>query len=272
MAPEEKRGQLTISWTAPKGLLTIGLFITLAVVSELAIVSFFTYSGLTETATYPLPISPLFHLLPLAVIFVLVLSWMYLMKHVSTRPYRVSTVKVSEGRRRPRRSRSKTTQGVLKPIKKTFDKMRKAIAGSDGGSFAQGRLTFGNVAFESIAIVLTVFLISIILLAVLVYPNLFTEVAAGLYGTNTALHGFARGISEALQGAIEALGPINDVLRAIAPGVRNLAEGVSSPNAPHLASGDILWRYVFCQNAAAWISAFSALAYVRYFCSPYRRR
>ena len=273
MAPEEKKGQLTLSWTAPKVLLTTGLFVVLALVSECFIVSFFAYSGLTETAAYPLSISPLFHLLPLAVILVLVLSWIYLIKNVATRPYRISTVKVSENRRRRlRRARSKSAQSFLDQIKKAFIKIKDTVFSSGRGSFVQGRLSFGNVASESMLIVLTIFLISAILLAVLVYPTLFTEFAAGLYGTNMALNNFMLGVSKTLQGIIEALGPINDALRAIAPGFRTFIEGIVSPTTTHLVSGDILWRYVFCQNAAAWISAISALAYVRYFCKTYHGR
>ena len=273
MASEEKRGRLAFSWTAPKGLLTIGLFVALALISELVIVSFFAYSGLTETAVYPLPISPLFHVLPLAVILVLVSSWIYLTKHVAARPYRISTVKVSESRRRRprRRRRSKSTQSFLAPIKKAVNKINASIFSSGGGSFVQRRLSFSSVAFEMIVTVLTVFLLSIILLSVLVYPNLFADFATGLYGANTALHGFVLGIANALKGMVEALGPINDFLRGIAPGFSSAFGGNASAGTLQLTSGDILWRYVFCQNAAAWISAVFALVYVRYFCKTYRR-
>ena len=51
----------------------ISLFLALALISEFAMVSFFTGAGLTETE-YILMVSPLFHILPLVVTFVLVLS------------------------------------------------------------------------------------------------------------------------------------------------------------------------------------------------------
>jgi hypothetical protein len=273
MTSEEKRERSAFSWTAPKGLLILGLFIVLALISELAIVSFFAYSGLTETATYPLSISPLFHVLPLAVILVLVSSWIYLTKHVTARPYRISTVKVSESRRRRprRRARSKSTQSFLGQIKKVVNKINDSLFSSDGGSFVQRRLSFSSVALEMIVTVLAVFLVSIILLSVLVYPNLFTDFAEGLYGANTALHEFVLGIAKALKGMVEASGPINDFFRGIAPGFSSAFGGTTSAVTPQLTSVDILWRYVFCQNAAAWISAVFALAYVRYFCKTCRR-
>ena len=126
---------------------------------------------------HPLSLHPLFHLLPLAVILVLVSSWIYLTKNVARRPYRISTVKVSESRRRRarRRARSKSSQGFLEPIKEVFNKINDALFSSGGGSFVQQRLSFSNVALENIVMVLTIFLISAILLAVLVYPTLFTH-------------------------------------------------------------------------------------------------
>ena len=272
MASKEKRNSSTFRWTAPKGLLTIGLFLALAFISEFFMVSFFAGSGLTEASAYPLPVSPLFHLLPLAVILVLVLSWIYLTKHIAMRPHRISPAKVSKIRRRPRgrKTRSKSTRSVIGAIKNGFSKISSVFIRSRGGSFVQRRLSFGRVALESAVTVLTIFLLSIILLSVLVYPNLFTDFAVGFYSANSSFHGFAVSIAEALQGVIKALAPINDGLRAIAPGFRNAFEGLVTSRPHALTGGDILWRYVFCQNAAAWISAIAALAYVRYAGRPYR--
>jgi len=181
MASEGKRNRLTFRWTAPKGLLTIGLFLALAFISEFFMVSFFAGSGLTETSAYPLLVSPLFHLLPLAVIIVLVLSWIYLTKHIAMRPRRISPAKVSKMRRRPRgrKTRSKSTRNMMEAIKNFFNQLSSVFLRSRGGSFVQRRLSFGRVALESAVTVLTIFLLSIILLSVLVYPNLFTDFAVG---------------------------------------------------------------------------------------------
>jgi hypothetical protein len=276
MASKGKRNRLTFRWTAPKGLLTIVLFLALALISEFFTVSFFTFSGLTEVFAYKfftVTVSPLFHLLPLAVIVVLVSSWIYLTKHIAMRPYRTSPTKVSKSRRRRprgRKTRSKFTRSVIGAIKNVFSKISSVFIRSRGGSFVQRRLSFGRVALESAVTVLTIFLLSIILLYVLVYPNLFTDFAVGFYGANSAFHGFAVSIAEALQGVIKALAPIDNGLRAIAPGFRNAFEGLVTSRPHSLTSGDLLWRYVFCQNAAAWVSAIASLAYVRYFSKTYR--
>lgn len=276
MASKGKRNRLTFRWTAPKGLLTIVLFLALALISEFFMVSFFAFSGLTEVCAYKfftVTVSPLFHLLPLAVILVLVSSWIYLTKHIAMRPYRISPAKVSERRRRRprgRKTRSKSTRSVIGAIKKFFNQISSVFLRSRGGSFVQRRLSFGRVALESAVTVLTIFLLSIILLSVLVYPNLFTDFAVGFYSANSAFHGFVLKTIETLQGIGKVLAPIDGGLRAIAPGFRNAFEGLVTSRSQSLTSGDLLWRYVFCQNAAAWVSAIAALAYVRYFSKTYR--
>jgi hypothetical protein len=276
MASKGKRNRLNFRWTAPKGLLTIVLFLALAFISEFFIVFFFAFSGLTEVFAYKfftVTVSPLFHLLPLAVILVLVSSWIYLTKHIAMRPHRISPAKVSESRRRRpggRKSRSKSTRSIIGAVKNFFNQISSVFRRSRGGIFVQRRLSLGRVALESAITVLTIFLLSIILLSVLVYPNLFTDFAVGFYSTNSAFHGFAVSLAEALQGVIKALAPIDNGLRAIAPGFRNAFEGLITSRPHSLTKEDLLWRYVFCQNAAAWVSAIAALAYVRYFSKTYR--
>jgi hypothetical protein len=266
MASKGKGDRLTFGgWTAPKGLLTISLFIALAFISEFFMVSFFAGSGLTETSAYALPISPLFHLLPLAVMLVLVLSWMYLTNHIARRPRRrVSPAKVSKSRRRRPRRTTKSTRGIMGAIKKVFSKISSVLLRSSGVSSVPQRLSFGGVALESAVTVLTIFLLSIILLSVLVYPKLFTEFAVGFYSETSSLQG-------SMQSLAEGVVSIASGLDSIAPGFRSAFEGLVSPTFQSLTEGDLLWRYVFCQNAAAWVSAVAVLVYVRYFSKTYYR-
>jgi hypothetical protein len=257
MASKENVDSTTFSWTAPKGLLTVGLFLAIAFVSEFFMVSFFAGSGLTEVATSLLPVSLLFHILPLAVIIVLVLSWTYLTKNMVMRPQRKAPTKVSKSRRRPTRRARKSSPSATGAVKNVLGKIGSAF-GSGGGSSVPRRLSFGRVAFESAITVLTIFLLAIILLSVLVYPNLFTDFAVGFYSKTAALQGFLRSLAE---GLVSVFGG----LQSIAPGFRSAFEGIVSSSWVSLSGEDLLWRYVFCQNAAAWISAISVLVYVRYF-------
>jgi hypothetical protein len=253
------------SWTAQKGLLTIGLFVVQALVSEFFIIFFFVGSGLIEVAPNPLATSLLFYVLPLAVIVVLVSSWMYLTKQVALGPRVTASVKASKSKRkRPRRrTRQSATQRTFGKIKKGFNRVVTLFSGSGGVSVTQRRLSFSRVALESIITVLTVFLLSVILLSVLVYPRLFTDFATEFYSTNSAFQEFTVSIMGGISGV---LAPI----RELAPSLRNAFGGLVTVRAQSFSSGDILLRYVLCQNVAAWVSAFVALAYARFFSKTYR--
>ncbi|UCC58778.1 MAG: hypothetical protein JSW14_02380 [Candidatus Bathyarchaeum sp.] len=282
MSSKGQRNRLTFSWTAPKGLLTIAFFLALALISELFMVSIFTVAGLTEAFAFKfftITISPLFHLLPLGVVIVLVSSWIYLTKHLAKGARRKSQPKVSQIRRRhPRRRKARLSflRRIFGAIENLFSQIGSFFLRSRGVSFVQRRLSFGRLTFESTVTVLTIFLLSIILLSVLVYPHLINDFAIELYSGNSALHGFVLKIVEVLQGIANALAPIVSAidggLRAIAPGFRNAFGGLVTSSPPSLTGGDLLWRYVFCQNAAAWVSALSALAYGKYFSKTYRIR
>jgi len=250
-------------WTTQKGLLTIGSFLALAFISEFFMISFFVGSGLTETYAHQLPVSPLFHILPLAVILVLVSSWIYLTNHIATKPHRVSPARVSKTRRR-RSRRTKSSRGAMGALKKVFTKIISVFS-SNSVSSAPQRPSFSKAALESTVTVITVFLLAIILLAVIVYPNLFTRFAAGFYSETSALQGFMQSLADVLVSVASGLD-------SIAPGFRSAFEGIVSAKLPALTQGDLLWRYVFCQNAAAWVSALVALAYVKNFSNPYRSR
>lgn len=266
------RKRITFSWTAPKGLSTVGLFLALALVSEFFMVSFFTGAGLKEAFAiklFTISVSPLFHLLPLGVVVVLVSSWIYFTKHlvkVSRRKSLTKTSKIRSRRIRRRKSRINFLQRIVPAIENFLNKIGNFFGQSGGVSSVQRRLSFGRLAFESTVTVLTVFLLSIIIVSVLVYPRLFTDFAVGFYSANSALHGFLLQLNGILQAF---LSPINGGLHALAPGLRNVFEGLVSSKFPSFTGEDLLWRYVFCQNAAAWISALAALAYGKYFSNTY---
>lgn len=264
MAAKEKIGYTAFSWTTQKRLLLLGLFIAVAFISEIFIVSFFMGSGLTEASASPLAISSLFHILPLAVIIVLVLSWTYLTKHVAIRPQRKARTKTTKSRRHPRRRTHKPKTSVMETIKNALDKIGSVFSSGDN-SVVIKRRTFSSVAVESGVTVLTVFLLALILLAVFVYPRLFTDFAAEFYKKTSGLQGFLQSLAE---GAVSIAGGLD----SIASGFRSAFEGLLSSNSFSLTGRDLLWRYVFVQNAAAWISAISVLMYVRYFSKTYHDR
>lgn len=261
MAAKEKIGNTVFSWTAPKGLLTLGFFIAVAFVSEFFMVSFFMGSGLTETSAPQFPISLLFHILPLAVIIVLVLSWTYLTKHVAMRPQRKAPTKTTKSRSYARRRSHKPKTSVVGSIKNALDKIGSTFSSGDNSAMIHRR-TFGSVVFESGVTVLVIFMLALILLVVLVYPRLFTDFAVEFYSKTSGLQGFLQSLAEV---AVSIAGGLD----FIASGFRSAFEGLLSSSSSSLTGGDLLWRYVFVQNAAAWVSAIYVLVYVRYFSKTY---
>ncbi len=254
MAPKVLDHKSNSIWTTPKGLLTIASFFALALISEFIIVSFFAGSGLTEVISF-LPISPLFHLLPLGVILFLVLSWMYLIKHIISKPYRTVSSKKTKTHRRPSRRRTKSTRGFGNTIKNFFSKIRAVFPRSSNVSLMPRKITFSSVAFESAITVLAIFLLSIILLSNLANPRLFPDFADKFYSTTSPFQGF-------MQALASTLVPIASGLNSIASGFSKIFDGFISTQS--LTGGDLLVRYIFCQIAALLVSAISVLAYVRF--------
>ena len=62
----------------------------------------------------------------------------------------------------------------------------------------------------------------------------------------------------------EAVVSIASILDSLAPGFRNAFDNIVPVRYQSLTESDLLWRYVLCQNAAAWVSAIATLAYVKY--------
>ncbi|MCW4035283.1 MAG: hypothetical protein NWF03_07960 [Candidatus Bathyarchaeota archaeon] len=261
MASETKNDLSTFSWTAPQGLSLIGVFVVLALICEVVMVSFFSYAGLTDISLAPLPISPLYHLVPLAVIVVLVSSWIYLTNNIIKSPRRTASPKVSKTRTSRRRHTKRKQTSFTDSITNFFNKIGKALSDTDSG--LHGRLSLNEAVFESTVTLLTFFLLSAVILALLAYPRLFADFVVGLYSTTSTLQGI-------MQGLADALVPIVTGLNSIAIGFSNAFSGLIGPPAS-LTGADIMLSYVFCQNAAAWISALAALFYVNSSKSVFRR-
>ena len=280
MASEERWKRLIFRWTAPKGFVAIVLFLALALFFEYLMVYFFTFSGLKDNFAFnffTITISPLFHLMPLGVIFVLISSWTYLTKYMAVVPRRTSpTKKQSETLRRLPRRRRKMR---FKSFRNFFRRIGAAFRRVRGVSYLQKRLFFARAAIKSTATVLTVFLVSVLVLYILVHPNLSHDLAIGLYSANPSFHGFVLKTIDIAQEIAHALSPIgwlasaiDGALRAAAPGFRNTIEGLGPSITEPLTNLNLVSKYTLCQNAAAWISAILALVYGEYISRVYRIR
>jgi hypothetical protein len=280
MASEERWKRLIFRWTAPRRFVAIVLFLALAFLFEYLMVYFFTFSGLTDNFTFKfftITISPLFHLVPLGVIFVLISSWTYLTKYMAVVPRRTSpTKKHSETLRRlPRRGRKIR----FKSIRNFFRRIGTAFRRIRAVSYVQQRLFFARAAVKSTAIVLIAFLVSVLALYVLMHPKLPHDLAVGLYSANPSFHGFVLKTIDIARGIAQTLSPIGwlasaleGALHAAAPSFRNTVEGLGSSVTEPLTNLDLVSKYSLCQNAAAWISALLALVYGEYISRVYRIR
>jgi len=298
MSSEKRWKRLVFRWTAPKGFIAIALFFAIALLIEYLMVYFFTLSGLTDKFLFKfftINISPLFHLMPLGVIVVLVSSWTYLMKYIAVVPHRASPAKKTpEPRRRystgTRKMRFKALRRffggigkrfgrVGRAIKAFFSRIRGSILRIRGVSYLQKRLFFARAAVKSTVTVLLVFLVSVLTLYMLAYPQLTYNLATETYEANPSFHGFVLKTIEIGKTIAQALSPvgwmasaIDNALRASAPGFRNALEGFGGPVTERLAKLDPVWTYTLCQNVAAWVSAIVALAYGEYTSRLYRIR
>jgi hypothetical protein len=107
----------------------------------------------------------------------------------------------------------------------------------------------------------------------LVQPTFIYDIVVGLYTGNPSLPLAIRGISEGI--ASSPIGglttAVNDALAGIAIGFWNTFEGAGKLT-ESLVQLDLTWKYVICQNIAAWVSAFAVWAYGKYSSHLYRRK
>ena len=306
MTSEKRWRRLVFRWTALKGFTAIVLFFVLALLIEYLVVTFFLSSGLTDqflltqilqisgtSLSFTVTVSPLYHLIPLGVIFVLVSSWTYLTKYIAVVPHRVKASKKSTRRRekyqKVKKKRFKSFRRFSKWISKKFQRVSwtfkafyrrisSALLRIRGISYVMQRLFFARAALKSTVTVLAVFLVSALGLYFLAYPTLMYDVVVGFHRGNPSFHGFVLKTIEIAHGLGQVLSPIglgpsiNNALTAAALGFHTTFEGFGISITKPLIKLDLVWKYTLCQNFAAWTSALIAWAYGQYSSRLYRRR
>jgi len=294
---EKRWRRLVFRWAAPKGFTAIVLFFVLALFIEYLVVAFFLSSGLTDpillTQIFQIPgtslpftitISPLYHLIPLGVIFVLVSSWTYLTNYMAVVPHGVKPLKKPipsrEKYRKVKRKRFKSFEHFSKWVSKKFQRVSRtfralyrrtnsALLRIRGISYVMQRLFFARAALKSAVTVLAVFLVSALGLYLLAYPTLLYDVVVGFHRGNPSFHGFVLKTIEMTNGLGSS---VNNALTSAALGFYITFEGFGASITQPLIKLDLVWKYTLCQNFAAWISALIAWAYGQYSSRLYRRR
>jgi len=277
-------------------------FFALAVLIECLIVASFLSFGLVDkyllTPTFQLPgtnisftlsISLLFHLIPIGMILVLGANWVYLTRCVAVVPRGIKTPKKSSVMPKDRYQKSRSKHFKLirqfyKSLSKRFEKISRSfdafynrlIRGFlriRGISYIMQRLHFARAAIKSSATVLAVFIVSVFGLILLVKPTAIHDAVIGFYTANPSLASAIRGIADGI--ALSPIGGfttgVDNALTGIAAGFWSTLEGTGRV-AESLVKLDLVWKYVICQNLAAWVSAFMVWVYGKYSSRLYRRK
>jgi len=238
-------------------------FLIIVILIEFSIIQFSILMGVSDSLTINLgifTISPLFHILPIIVVLVLTLNWLYLKEALTLASYR---------KKRTEKIGKKGKGGKIKILRK-IDEFFSKIKLPE--SFREKVIE--NNIFKG-AFATLIFFFSLFLIAYLVvYPDLLYKFTYSILNSNPSLLGFVIAIRNLAFSIGQTLSPlgwiassIDNGLKSAAPGFRNAFEGFGSL-VKALASLDANSKYILCQNLAAWIPALAIIMYHRYVSRP----
>jgi len=275
-----------------KGLAAIILFLTIAALAEYFVVLYAMNLGVKDEMSlqwsfrFPgtdwivtMAISPLFHLIPIAVIITLVSSWTYLTRYVAVKPHEVRKGKVEPSTTRGIEQRFKAVvkqSKITSGIKKFFGKMKSGLLRAKGIAYIWQKIHFARATIRSALAVFLVFSVLIVIVSLLAYPQLIYRAVSNVYQGNPSLISFVESTNSFAKGITESLAPIGWICSAVnnallfgAPGFRDFVLSLGAMIKP-VADLDNAGKYLVFQNAAAWVSAMAALLYGEYVQKGYR--
>jgi len=264
--------RLVIRWITLKGLAAIIVFLIISVLAEYLVILYAINLGVKDTTllqwsflfpitgwTITVAISPLFHLVPIAVIIALISSWTYLTKHAAVKPQETRREKAGAVAKRRKESR-------LNEAKRVFTKIKSGLLRVKGISYLWQKIHFARATVKSALTVLIVFSILIVTVSILAYPQLIYQSISNLYLNNPSLLNFFKGTGQTIGGIFSGL---NNALLSVAPGFLGLRFSIASIIKP-LTDLDNVGKYLVFQNVASWVSALVALFYGGYMRRGYR--
>jgi hypothetical protein len=236
------------------------LFLVIAVLLEVLVVWYavslgvkdtplqwsFIFPGTSFNAT--ITISPLFHLVPIAVVLTLMSSWAYLKKQIAVKAggaQRARSTVISK------RAKAQKTRRIK--IRSIFSRKKPA---ADFRKETRPR----QASLRSALIVLITFSALLLMISLFAFPGVIYQFVASVYENNPSLDNFARGTATYLGTVFSS---INNALTGAAPGFGNFVVAVGTVIAP-LATLDNAGKYLVFQNAAAWASTLIVILYARY--------
>ena len=191
-AQTQKR--LIFRWTAPRNLLAVILFIILSITIEYLVITSVVPSDAKDPSLITIPlinfsISPLYHLLPIAVMTTLTASFTHLTTHTAIVPQKIQVTKKPPSQRP---ARFKALRQLHKRIQRTVRSFKNTILKARAIAQVQHRIVLAKAIIKSAIAVTAVFIIIILLVTFIAYPKLLPTATAGFYKWNTAFLGFIR--------------------------------------------------------------------------------
>ncbi|MEM1506865.1 MAG: hypothetical protein QXU02_02560 [Candidatus Bathyarchaeia archaeon] len=119
---------------------------------------------------------------------------------------------------------------------------------------------FSRRDFEGAFIAVSLFLISLIITFTLLCPSALYNFAVSLYLSGSLLRSL-----------VTQFGQMNLLLKGFIGSSAASFRRASQPLVEALTGINVAWKYLLCQNIAAWLTSIVALAYVRY-CSKASKR
>jgi hypothetical protein len=249
-----------------RGVVETSLFIILAVLTEFLVVIYAMDLGVGDPtlvkASWPVTIviSPLFNLLPIAVIVTLAFSWIYLSRKFAVKGQELRKGKVEIPAKRGAWSK-KITLRIGRPFRNFLVKIKSV-----------------NPFVKSALAVILLFLLFVLVASLLAYPQLIYRAVSSAYQNNPSLVDFVASVDSSVRGFAETVSPIgwistsiNNALLSSAAGVGGAGQRLGGLLRP-VADLDNAGKYLVLQNAAAWISVLLILFYGEFLRKSYHYR
>ena len=252
MATQKPQKTVTTRRTSLRGTASIFIFILLAILIEYAIVLYAESLGVMENPENRIfsVISPLFHLIPAAVVITLAFSWTYLTRHMATKNQEVVRKKFTAVAKRGKKHKTSV-----------LSRLRAKMLNVKGFAYLQRKIA--NATIKSGLTVLSLFVVFAFTVSLLAYPRLIYEAVTSAYQNNPRLLNFVRGTTEALAPIFWLFSAIGNTFISLAPAFRDFVLALGTIIGP-LVNLDSVGKYLAFQNVAAWISALFALIYGEY--------
>jgi hypothetical protein len=258
------------------------VFLGVAIFAEYLVVLYAMGLGVNDSGVlriswpFTVAVSPLFQLVPAAVIITLLFTWVYFTNKLSARPLQTIAKPWASSSRRA--EMKQPTSKASQASKGSPDKTKPVGAEVKGPSHPWEKIQYSGAIIRSALTIFLGFLALLLIVSLLAYPGLIYQSIMSTYQSKSPLYGFVVTTLNALRDFARAVTPIgwvataiNNGLLAIAPSFRTIGLGLGSLIAP-LANLDSAGKYLLFQNAAAWISVLFVLFYGHYAPKSYRYR